>query len=372
MSRAVVAVLFVVGCSGGGAAQGEVSASRSEVISGVASTDADDGVLILRTDRPKDTSVCSASLIAPNLLATARHCVVAEYPADNIRCNTDGTLMLPSGGELGAPSPPEQVHLFAGRQPRAEGGLPGGEPAALATRIITTDWPSVCRDDIALIVLDRELDLPLVPLALDAVVDKTTRVSVVGYGLSETSAESSRWSPRRRRNDVPIKYVDRLPNTFAVARAVCKGDSGGPALDSKTGALVGIYSLGFPGETVADCTSENALNYFAQVNRYPQLLRQAFEAAGQPFPDDQPGGGGAGGADGNAGGAPFGEPAAGGEPLTLGGNGGAPAEPPDSEQPESEQRLRAAGGCHLAGAASRSSAPLALLGIFALCRRRRR
>ncbi|MDF3064402.1 MAG: hypothetical protein K0R38_3 [Polyangiaceae bacterium] len=114
------------------------------VISGVPSTDADDGVLILRTDRTRDTSVCSASLIAPNLLLTARHCIVAEYPADNIRCNPDGSLMVPSGGELGASSPPENLHIFAGRQPEKEAisGLPGGDPAALATQIIASPYLS--------------------------------------------------------------------------------------------------------------------------------------------------------------------------------------------------------------------------------------
>jgi MYXO-CTERM domain-containing protein len=191
-------------------------------------------------------------------------------------------------------------------------------------------------------------------------------VSVLGYGLTESSEEGERWSARRRRDRVLVKYVDTLPNTFALGRSVCKGDSGGPALDSESGAVIGVYSLGIPGETVADCTSLNALNYYAQVNRYPDLLRQAFEAAGQPFPDDEPAG--SGGADGGgAGGAPVDATPGGGESSALGGNGGSTTESPTAEVPAS-----ASGGCHV----SRSGSPwpsvlAALLGLAALSRRRR-
>lgn len=363
--EALIAALLLCGCGGGAVSEGPGSSMREAVIGGLASEDSDDGVLVLRTDRTKDTSVCSASLIAPNLLLTARHCIVAEYPADNIRCNADGTLTMPSGGQLGASSKPETVHVFAGQEPPpdATSGLPGGEPAAIATQIVTTDWPSVCRDDIALIVLDRELALPVIPLALGKVVDKTTRVSVLGYGLTETSAEADRWSPRKRRDDVPVKYVDTLPNTFALGRSVCKGDSGGPALDSESGGVIGVYSLGFPGETTADCSSQNALNYYAQVNRYPELLRQGFDAAGQQYPGDLPvGSGGAAGAAGASEMLPVG-----GEPSAAGGAAGEAHEPAPVEPPVS-----ASGGCqHSRGESSWSSVLAVLAGLAALSRRRR-
>ncbi len=374
-----VVTLFVAGCSSGAGTPESTSLMTQAVIGGVETADADDGVLILRTDRAKDTSVCSASLIAPNLLLTARHCIVAEYPADNIRCKSDGTLTLPSGGQLGASSPPEKVHVFAGKHPSEDplSGLPGGEPVALATQILATDWPSVCRDDLALIVLDRELPLPLVPLDLSQVVSKTTRVSVVGYGLTEASAEADRWSPRRRRERVPVKYVDTLPSTFALGRSVCKGDSGGPALDAESGAIVGVYSLGFPGETTADCSSENALNYFAQVNHYPELLRQGFEAAGQAFPEILPSSGGGGANDaGGAGGTPDIAEPAGGEPSTTGGASSAGSTSSAGEKfedkPMTEGPAEASGGCQFSGRPGSGTALAMLLGLVALSRRRPR
>jgi MYXO-CTERM domain-containing protein len=365
MTRSIAtAALLLAGCGSSGPDSEPWASTTHAVIGGVDSPDTDDGVLVIRTDRTKDTSVCSATLVAPNLLLTARHCIVAEYPADDIRCAADGTLMEPSGGQLGAPIAPENVHVFAGKQPGSDLGLPGGEPAAVVAEILTTDWPSVCRDDIALLVLDRPLSLPIVPLDLQKVIAKGTLVSVVGYGLTQTSEEADRWSTTRKRRDrIAVKYVDTLPSTFALGRSVCKGDSGGPALDSESGAVVGVYSLGFPGETVADCSSENALNYFAKVNDYEDLLREAFSAAAQPFPGDQPSAGGAGGAGGETSpGTPEG-----GEPAVAGGAGGEPAAVPPKKNPPSSSD-----GCQLAdGTASGHGLLMALLGLAALYRKRR-
>lgn len=367
MKRLATALaLLGFGCGSSGEPTGAESlGARSQaVIGGIDSTEADDGVLVIRTDRPKDTSVCSASLVAPNLLLTARHCIVAEYPADNIRCNSDGTLMEPSGGQLGVASAPEKIRVFSGATPAEDTltGLPGGEPAAIAAQVVTTDWPSVCRDDVALIVLDRDLSLPVIPMSLGRDLTRSTLISVVGYGVTETSTESDRWSPRKRHDRLSIKYIDTLPNTFALGPSVCKGDSGGPALDADTGAILGVYSLGIPGQSATDCRARTALNYYAHVNRYQDLLRRGFEAAGQPFPGTAPlpGEAGAGGA------APEPTFPSGGEQGDAGAGGEPSAEPTSSDSP------RASGGCSLRRPGSSGDGGLVLLFAFAALRRRLR
>jgi hypothetical protein len=254
------------------------------IIGGSDSPAADDAVMLILTAR-NITSVCSSVLIAPNLLLTARHCVSAEYPSDGIHCNPDGSLILPSGGQLGASVSPDKISVFAGATVPSNGSFPGGTVAAKGQQIITGDGPSVCKDDIALVVLDRALDQPPARLGLGLVVAQDAHLSVVGYGLTETTDPNSLYSTRHRRDDVPVQYVGILPDTFTLGRSVCKGDSGGPAFDPGTGAVVGAYSLGFPGANAADCSSEEALNYFVDVTHYEALLRQAFTAAGQPFPD---------------------------------------------------------------------------------------
>jgi hypothetical protein len=360
---------LLLGCSSNGSLPEPLERGSQPIIGGVDSEDADDGVVVIRVDRSKDTSVCSGAMIAPNLLLTARHCLVADYPADDIRCKPDGTLMMPSGGQLGEAVAPAKLQVFVGPEPSQDNtsGLPGGEPDAIAARILTTDWPSVCRDDIGLVVLDRALTTPIVPLDLTRDVKKSELVSVVGYGVTESSEPNELWSRRKRRNNVAVKYVDTLPNTFALGRSVCKGDSGGPALDVESGGIVGVYSLGFPGNDATACSSENALNYYLHLNRYQDLLRQAFEAAGRPFPEPDPvtaggAGAGAGGDSGDAAGAP----------ATSGSSsvGGAKSEPTAGANHDSPPQ--AAGGCSLSRRGESPGWLLLLACCLPLLRRARR
>jgi hypothetical protein len=326
--RRWLGIALALSCASCGEVPERSGTSRQPVISGELSSAADDAVVLLRTDRPAGTSVCSGSLLAPNLVLTARHCIVAEYPADNIHCNPDGTLDMPSGGQLGPSVAPSAVNLFTGADVAPDGVFPGGDPAAIGAQILTTTWPAICRDDIALVVLDRALDQAPGTLDIPAQVRPSQQVSVVGYGATESSDADAKYSPRHRRDGVRVAYVGTLPDTFVLPRSVCKGDSGGPALDAATGAILGVFSMGFPGDDVAACSSDTALNYFVQVNRYESLLRDGFDAAGQPFPEPigANGAGGAGGADaGSAGGADAGNSeaaGASGEPAAGGSDGG--------------------------------------------------
>jgi trypsin len=281
---APVALAFGATACSAPALEDPPAVQRQRIIGGVASPASDDAVLLVLTNRGVP-SVCSCALVAPNLIVTARHCISAEYPADNIRCASDGTVIMPSGGALGAPVTGDKISLFSGADVPAAAALPSGTVVAQGLQVITGDGPSVCRDDLALVVLDRALDQAPVKLGIGLSVTQATQVSVIGYGLTETTDPNAIFSTRHRRDNVPVKYVGILPDTFTVGRSVCKGDSGGPALDSVTGALVGAYSLGFPGKNTTDCSSEEAINYFVDVTHYDALLRQGFAAAGQPYPD---------------------------------------------------------------------------------------
>lgn len=333
--------------------------------------------MLLRTDRASGASVCSGSLLAPNLVMTARHCIVAEYPADNIRCNSDGTLNEPSGGQLGESVPASDVNVFTGGTVMHDGVFPGGEVAARGVQIVTTSWPTVCRDDFALVVVDRALTQPTLTFDLQKQVSPGTLVSVIGYGLTENSGVDDKYSARHRRDGLRVKYVGTLPDTFVLPRSVCKGDSGGPALDALTGTVVGVYSLGFPGDDAAACSSETALNYFVQVNRYESLLREAFDAAGQPFPEPM-GEGGAGGADVGTGAAATGATDAGGSSAATdaGGAGGEIAGSSGEPTGGKSAPRKPGSGCQVgvADSSTSGSAPwlsLALLVGFAWRRRPR-
>jgi hypothetical protein len=370
-------------CAGCADVPDREAASRQPVIGGKVSDTADDAVVLLRTDRVSTPSACSGSLLAPNLVLTARHCIVADYPAGTIRCNPDGTLSMPSDGEVGESVSPSAVNVFTGANVAPDGSFPGGEPAARGAQIFTTTWPTVCRDDLALVVLDAALPPPTLTFDLRKQMSPSDLVSVVGYGLTESSGSDDKYSVRQRRDGLRVKYVGTLPNTFVLPRSVCKGDSGGPAIDAVTGAVLGVFSLGFPGEDPATCSSETALNYFVQVNRYESLLREAFDAAGQPFPELM-GEGGAGGAEVGAGaaagaGADTSVDVGGTSGATSAGGAGSGAVAGSESEPtggKSAKRTPDNDGCQLgvAGPSAWGARQLAMLALLigAAWRRRRR
>lgn len=373
-----LATALTLACAGCADLSEHPDASRQPIIGGEVSGAEDDSVVLLRSDRASGASVCSGSLLAPNLVMTARHCIVAEYPADNIRCNADGTLNEPSGGQLGESVPASDVNVFTGGTVMPDGVFPAGEGTAHGVQIITTSWPTVCRDDLALVVVDRALTQPPLTFDLQKQVSLGAPVSVIGYGLTENSGVDDKYSPRHRRDGLRVKYVGTLPDTFVLPRSVCKGDSGGPALDANTGEVVGVYSLGFPGDDAEACSSETALNYFVQVSRYESLLRDAFDAAGQPFPEPR-GEGGAGGADaGGAGTAATGAVDAGGSSgvTDAGGAGNSETAGTNSGEPTGGKSAprKPGSGCQfgVADSSAFGSAPwvsLALLVGFAWRRR---
>ncbi|HET7540223.1 MAG TPA: trypsin-like serine protease [Polyangiaceae bacterium] len=362
----VLSLTAAVGC-------GQTGAERSSwqtqaVYDGTPSGPEDDGVVKLAaTDAAGVTNFCTGSLIAPNVVLTARHCV-SNMAQGTFTCTDTGELTTDSkGGRFGALIDPASLKIYVGAE--------FTEPlAALGAKVFATQTPSICRNDLATIVLDRELiGTPLMPIRMDRGNQRGEVLRVVGFGETEESTRGV----RRAKDGLVISQVGSSqfrpdgdpipPRTFlTLGSGPCIGDSGGPALSSQ-GAVTGVYS-----QLGGACESATARQYFTQVAPFvAEVLMPAFELTGyEPIPEAMTTGDAGAGGDG----ATVGE--AGAPSSSAGGNGNAAGGPPDGMNTSPPEK----GGCRCsttatprAGFLDRLAAFVALgAALTARSRRRRR
>jgi secreted trypsin-like serine protease len=176
---------------------------RSRIVGGVPTSDFPDCVAV----GSESGWCCSGTLVAPNVVVTAAHCVeggcaarvfVGEdvaYPADGEVIKVDTAVAHPGYGTHGAHS------------------------------------------DIAVLILERDTDLPPRRLATADHLGGATFVRLAGYGNTDPFGSSG--YGRRRMVDVPVagndpKYGSDPESEFVAGapfldRDSCNGDSGGPA-----------------------------------------------------------------------------------------------------------------------------------------------
>jgi hypothetical protein len=354
----------------------------------------DDAVLLLRTEVDAQELVCSAALVAPNLALTARHCV-SHLVRGAFSCTVRGELesLDPDAGVLGLHLPPETLEFHSGPADRRELVARGRE-------VLSTLSETICVNDIALVVLDRELDLPILPLRVDGRANLAEEVTLLGYGLDDAMYERglvpSEDLERNRRDDLVISDVgpeaaedatSAPPRTIVLeGPSGCLGDSGGPLLARDTRAVLGVYSV-LAGSS---CLQANVRHWFSHVPSFKLLVRDAFEAAGsEPVVETEAGGaagaagdrGGSGaptaGGSGGAFGGADGEAGAGGHEAGEGGvaAGGEPPEAGRSNDVAEPSRPKRSSGCAVASVSSDRATlvhALTALGALALARPLRR
>ena len=231
-------------------------------------------------------SYCSGTMIAPNLVATALHCITGR-DLGFFECESDGTLVNEEGdgGKMGSLVEASKISIVSGAN------IVGVEPVAYGKQLLGTGAVPVCGGDIGFIVLDRDLDLPLATVRLDYGVKAGDLINGVGYGQTEEDGSTGRHTRSgirvvevgKRTADEPT--ISAAPRTFQVGEGPCHGDSGGPAFAEDTGALVGVYSL----NASPQCVGASVRNVYTSLDMYSTLALDAFEAAGaEPILDAPP------------------------------------------------------------------------------------
>jgi hypothetical protein len=364
----IASALWLAAC-GGPAYEESLTVERAPVVYGQRSTSADDTVVSITTKPPGSTpTACSGVLVAPNVVLTAIHCV-AQFTGGTFGCNSDGTISpsKPGDGALGELASPDQVVIRVGVNPTST------EIDALGMKVFGTGTNQICRNDFAIVVLDRDLALPLSSLRLARGVELGEAMRVVGYGATEMSGTSGRFE--RDRLHVTDRGQDAggatgsnaAPRTLVVGEGPCHGDSGGPIFSDETGAVVGVYSLA----DGPSCTALGVRNTYTRLAPFADLIQSAFEFAGhtpilEPG-DDAAGNAGAGGASSDAsGGSSDADSGLGGSVTTASGGS-------HTLRPGGSGSSQDGCACRVGGLATHPSISLSpLLALLALLARRRR
>jgi hypothetical protein len=280
----------VSGCASGYAPDGLGQELEPMVRADPSPSGSEDAVVLLRATANGE-QICTGTLVAPNLVLTSRHCVARLNPGE-FRCDARGELAEnPSGGgTLGADLPANEIEIHGTATPRVD-ALARGE------RIVSSLSTNVCKNDIAFVALDRHLELPVAPVRIRTPTARYELATLVGYGADGTSAEY-RWleAPRQRLGRQPVLEVgpDSIDDGVIILRprilvfggpATCHGDSGGPALSERTGAVIGVLSV-MDG---LDCLADEVELHYTHTTAFEALALEAYAAASAAprFEDDR-------------------------------------------------------------------------------------
>jgi hypothetical protein len=142
------AALVLAACGSEAPASSEPPVWRASgaIVGGAASPASEDAVVLLRNPRGD----CTATLIAPNLVVTARHCVSSANRA--MTCDERGATL--AGGQSGVDYEPSKLAVYVGATLARAGALP---PAALGRQIVHDGSPTLCDHDLAVVTDDPDV-----------------------------------------------------------------------------------------------------------------------------------------------------------------------------------------------------------------------
>ena len=243
------------------------------------------------------TALCSGALLAPNLVATARHCVAAIPAGGAVTCPDTkfGAVVAPSS--IVVSTDPDLRGMSVKTTPVSKVIVPSG-----------ADQTSVCGNDLALLILSQNVSLPayVTPVLSPPMTDHTaysSTITAIGYGVSSaTDMSGASAGTRRIRQNVALSCIPNdstftncypsrsFPMTaaeFASGNATCEGDSGSDAYEENNfdaGHWVGFGVLSRGASQGATCLGGIYTRFDAWSSLIIDAATQAATAGGYDLP----------------------------------------------------------------------------------------